>query len=150
MTWGRFQIGVTTYDEMLDILAPADVNWDRLFGNVEFMSEDHVDQGYVSVEACFYGDTLSGLNTYPQIDMLWLPYWVEEYGEPDVVTWAYYYEARSMIWAEEGILLVVDVEFVDSVILFPPIPSDELEGSWLMQAMPQENVSPPPTDLIEE
>jgi len=108
------------------------------FHNPEPYPAPEDDWGFI--EACFVDNTLGAMNI---VGSYWstsrtLDDWIEEYGPPDRVTWSRDYYTRSLIWAEAGMLVVIDVETesTSNVILFSPMPSGELDGSWLLDSLP--------------
>lgn len=140
-TWRGFQIGVTTYQELREELEPVRVYWDELHGHLEFDNQKPVlERDWLSFQACFVDNILSAMiqNTYYDIPSN-LDGLILMFGEPDKVTWGDDYYTRSLIWSEVGLLVVVDValEEISSFIIFPPIAGEDLEGSWLMQSLPQ-------------
>jgi hypothetical protein len=60
---------------------------------------------------------------------------VEEFGLPDAVGYCCEdFAYRILVWAEEGIMIDIDL-FEDersTIALFPPITTKELENSWIM------------------
>src|SRR5574341_1192468 len=73
---------------------------------------------------------------------------VETYGRPDRVTWGPDFNLRSLIWSEMGVLIFVPLSGRRGgpILLFPPIPSDALEASWLMASLPEGLVGSPEED----
>lgn len=139
-SWKGFQIGKTTFEEIIDIFKVEDVSWVNTKTYFDYISEDGTD--YV-VAACFSGDVLSALHYSPKgNENSFLGYFVENYGFPDYVTWSSYATERAAIWPEAGMLVTLEGvrEPVPTfVILFSPIPLEEFGESWLWQALPDEN-----------
>ncbi|MDH3943718.1 MAG: hypothetical protein OEV06_06485, partial [Anaerolineae bacterium] len=147
LTWRGLQIGVTTFDEMVEILQPHRLYRTQTLNKVIFQLEEKTwsDLGEV-VGACFLGNVLSTLEIYWSRDDF--PSHMEGlhsvYGKRDRVTWGYSAATRTMIWADDGLLVIVerimggdmDGELVYwSYILFPPIDPEKLDNSWLMRSI---------------
>ncbi len=143
-SWRSLTIGISTYTDLLRELPSATVGWNTYAGNLHLLNSERTPgnpEDWVVVEACFTDAmVLSVLNTD---DLDWpsnVDEWVAEYGPPDRVTWTTQYLDRSLIWAEEGLLAVVDMIFGDTfeVFLFSPISPHDLDSSWLMRSLPSE------------
>ncbi len=138
-SWRGLTIGVSTFDDVRRGLAPAEPWWDTQVGNLQFWNPTPSADEWSVVEACFVGNVLSALliSGGSEFARNSLDVWIAEYGRPDRVTWDSYF-SRSVIWAEAGILATIDVEFETTgfVILFSPIPRDQLEESWLLNSLP--------------
>lgn len=157
--WRGLQVGVTTYDEMVELLEPELVFRDVILDRIVFQQKFQYpgwDHPLNLLSACFWGDILSGLEIYRRNAEF--PYWIEElvelYGEPDRVTWGYDAKTRAMVWAEKGFMAIIenvlggDVAglYAGPYFLFSPINAEELEGSWIMQVIP---APPPPSELAK-
>lgn len=146
-TWNDITIGVSTYKDVQAQLAPAEEEGKTDRGVVLFLNHGE-DREWWFVEACFAEDKVSALNIYEsRVLNLYLEEWRDLYGEPDSTTWADDYSARSVIWAEEGILVVIEEYPYGSarnVIFFSPMPSQDLKMSWLFDALPSERLGHPP------
>jgi hypothetical protein len=120
----------------------ADLDWSAL-GRFTFTRRRTTIGGWDSVEACFVNDRLAILkiNGESQYDDMTLDDWVEQYSRPDRVTWSTDYYCRSVIWADDGVLVEichVYFKYTGGVILFSPIPPKKLETSWLLAGLPSE------------
>lgn len=150
-TWREIRIGVSTLDDMQAQLAIREMYWHYPRGHLKIKSQaPSEDSEWFSLQTCFAQDgTLSALNIRNRDIFRMLDDWVTEYGPPDRVTWGADYYSRSLIWAEAGMLAVVDAEFQSTVrlILFSPIPRDQLEDSWLMAGLPHWPDATPGGDL---
>jgi hypothetical protein len=156
-TWQRIIIGVSSISEVKERLtAVGGIERESSRRHLQFEhAEIHTsaDIPWREVRACFRGDKLIVLQIQAA-DEFNLPaeYWLDTYGQPDKVTWSPYYDDRSIIWAEEGILVLAAYDRIPrseppfyghywnstDIVLFPPIPSNELDGSWLVAGLPTE------------
>lgn len=150
--WNGLQIGVSTYQDVFSSLPGAEVVWRTRTGSASFRNPDGIFARWTLVKACFVKDKLSALKISGSDIEKSVPDWVEDYGDPDWITWGGDYYERSLIWAEAGLLAVIDL-FDDSseqLILFAPIPRCGLKTSWLSEAIMREqiggpgDVAPPP------
>lgn len=139
--------------EVEEQLSPATGEWQPDRGLYLFKYTRRLDLSHV--EVCVHEDKLIALNLFglrhgrlPQL----LSEWIARLGDPDLVTFADSYDARSIIWAEEGTLVVVEVYYEDdmtkegtvrNVILFSPIAPENLPTSWLVSQLPSEPGLPP-------
>ena len=144
--WKELHIGVTTYQEVTEFLSPEEILWYELIGHLVIKDSSFYSiKGESYIRACFVGDILSAMELY---DLSILPTTLDElisaYGNPDRVTWDYFYHNRMLIWAEIGIAASVnlgtDEDEIEIFFMFSPIPLEELEGSWLMQSLPKEGI----------
>lgn len=102
-------------------------------------------------KACFVDDKLSILftggdeNTFRKTP----EQIVEQHGKPFRVTWGPDFRTRTLIWPEMGFAIFMDMSGQASgeILLFPPMPSEALETSWLMMSLPTESVGSPPEDV---
>ena len=152
--WRGLQLGVTTYDEMVEVLEPEhiyrDVTLDRVVFKQEFRYPAY-EFPTNQLSACFLGDTLSALEIYNRNKEF--PGYpgglIEIYGEPSLVTWGYDAKTRAMVWAEKGFMAIIenvlggDVSglYAGPFFLFSPINAEELGDSWIMEVIPA-----PPTE----
>lgn len=138
--WGGIQIGKSTFDEVGNYLGKHGVWWNGTYGHLDY-SEGGPEKDWYSLDACYIGNILSAIRTSAwdklprELEAI-----IEQNGYPDRTTWGDEYRTRSLIWAELGMLVVVEVEYEERThfILFPPLPKEELETSWLMLNLPQE------------
>lgn len=151
LAWQGLQIGITTYEEMVELLQP-----DRVYryapnnrivfqrGNSDRLTNDPLK----ILGACFLGDTLSALEVYVSTEEFPsdIINFTRIYGAYDRVTWGYNASTRTMIWADDGVMAIIerivgghmDGELIMiPYILFPPIDPEKLGESWLMQWIPQ-------------
>ncbi len=150
-TWRQLTIGETKYGEIMQTLKPVQAQWVEFYGNMVFESRKPlIEQEWSRFEACFSGDILSAINVLGDQDQPeFLEGWLAIYGEPDHVTWGNDYFERSLIWFNEGILVVIELpeERRRNVMYFSPIPQDEVEANWLIQSLPKEGQEyPGPTN----
>lgn len=116
--------------------------------------EEHTGKSsrWYEADACFLDGRLSfleiGLAREPERTVV--SQIVEQYDYPDRVTWGTSYQDRALIWPDRGLLIFsVSSDWMNGpIILFPPMPSDTLETSWLMASLPDEALGGiPPTDV---
>lgn len=142
-SWNGFQIGKTTYEEMVQILNPESVRWITPNGKIVFKYT--IEDGTLGIiNACYSGNLLSALNYGTKGDeRSFQDYFVQNYGNPDYITWGGYATERTAIWPEKGRLVILEGGGLEpdptKVILFSPIPFEEFGESWLWQALPDEN-----------
>ncbi len=157
-SWNGLTIGQSTRSEVEAVLSPAQAE-DNSWGYTEFKipeGEEEIDaEEWFILVACFDGNILSMLNIYPGEDSAYyfrpMDEWIDEKGSPDHVTWGDEATSRSLIWPEDGLLVVASDSGnrdtgirTPNFLLFPPIARDELETSWLMSALPDEQWPIPP------
>lgn len=146
-TWNGLTIGVSTQQEVDSALAPVQGVWNDLGEYWEYLKpvSDAVQSEWYLVVACFKEDELSALQIFPMINSGFprtLDEWLVAYDKPDRVTWGDHLDSRSLIWAEDGLLVVVNYAVTtqrmetSSIILFSPIRQNELENSWLLNSLP--------------
>ncbi len=151
-SWNGLQIGITTYEEMREILAPTLVWWNGHYGHLYFEEyRPALEKEWGSFRTCFVGDRLSAMQFYDRSTFpITRKELISTYGKPDRVTWAHYYHNRILIWAERGIAVELDLategDKTAGILMFSPIPLEELEKSWLMQSLPKEGLGFPVTD----
>ena len=142
-TWRNLTIGVSTFDDVLKELSPASSSWDHRYGHVVIESTLPLREGnWGFIEACFSDDLVSALNVYPLDYPGDIYEWLEKYGKPNTVTWGYFFNDRSVIWFEHGILAVIDIDYQDTrnIILFSPIDRENFENNWVIDSLPLEGV----------
>lgn len=111
-SWNGIQVGKTTYDEMVDILRPELIYRTTSLDRVVFEMGDHVWNNHrETLSACFKGNLLSALEFYGNSeefpsDLLDL---IVLYGVPDRVTWGHNAANRTMVWAEEGLMVNIEL-----------------------------------------
>jgi hypothetical protein len=145
-TWNGLTIGKSTYQEVVQTLAPLTPAIDRDAGDIEFLYPQSLLYG---VSACFRGDVLTALKiTDDHQYERSLDEWVNQYGNPYFVTWSNDYYSRSVVWPEEGLLATVYVagETSSGVIVFSPILEEEFQDSWLVRVLPD---SPTPHTSLD-
>ncbi|MBN2499821.1 MAG: hypothetical protein JXB38_03575 [Anaerolineales bacterium] len=139
-SWKDLRIGKTTFEELIDILEVEEVSWSYTKTYFDYISEDGT---WDFVAACFSRDVLSMLEYgVPLGENSFENDFIQNFGNPDYVTWGGDAYTRTAIWPEEGMLVILE-EGSDptptAVILFSPIPFDEFGESWLWQALPDKN-----------
>jgi len=141
-TWHDLTVGVSMFEDVLAAFAPVEPFW-SYGGNLTFdfpPSDAPPYYLWLRVETCFTGNILSAMNIGGDADFnLTHSEWVAIYGRPDRVTWsAIDCDLRTLIWAEEGFLVVVGVESRETfrVTLFSPMTLSELENSPLLASFP--------------
>jgi hypothetical protein len=147
-SWNNITIGKTYWPGLIWRLGSIGF-WDRFDGNVLFQSNTS------SVEACFHYGKVVALRAGSGSISNTIPDWINIYGLPEIVTWSDTYGRRSVVWPEQGVMVVseflapggADIENTGTfgLYLFPPIAAGEFENSWLGRALPD---SPP--DLPDE
>ena len=140
-TWYGITIGKSTYQQFTNTLDSSSIWWDEREGNLYVENREITsERNWAFLEACFIGSIVSAINVIEGSFPLELEDFVAEYGPPDYVTWGNRYSERSLIWSEQGIFLVVGVEYEEkkTIILFSPIPVEDLQSSWLIQSLPKE------------
>jgi hypothetical protein len=145
IVWHGLTIGVSTLEDVKKALLINNVwyGWDKVRGNLLFQNPDYFSGTWSLVHACFAEEKLAAIDILATDFYKPLPDILAEYGNPDRVTWGNYYEERSLIWPEKGLLIVVGVGTNNEVrgsyaILFSPVPRCELEQSWVFQSLPKE------------
>jgi len=142
MDWQGARIGVTTFEEFSEIIGPHNVLWSQGDGNLRFFSELTVlEREWDEIRACFIGNRLSAIRTWEWEELpRTLDRIIEKYGFPDRSTWGWTYWHRTLIWPELGLMVQIDIETEKRsyFTLFPPIPTEGLENSWLIKNMPKE------------
>lgn len=137
-SWGDIQIGVTHYIDVLNLLDVNQVSWDHIYGQVkiEYNVMDNDRSTTVPLRTCFINDRIIFISAY---EFKKYPSSLHEmillYDDPDLVEWCYDdFYCRLLVWAEEGIMVDVDIETEDfyQIALFSPIPENELENSWIV------------------
>jgi hypothetical protein len=131
-----YKVGVTTYQKMIRTLEYDEIFWQYYYGHLVFtQEEDSMDDCcWGRIHTCFLDGRLSAiqgcdLDEFPET----IEGFVEEFGVPDVVTWAGIKEARTVVWVEHG-LIGCFLEFDGKncmIFLIPPMELSEFEGSWL-------------------
>src|SRR5574341_481486 len=133
-SWSGITIGVSTFEDLKQRLAPAEPQW-HPNGYVGFACESDDCQG---VEACFKGSIVSALLvTYGDYEYSTLDEWITAYGSPDLLTWSTVYDRRTLVWSEAGIAVevAVDSAYATSLVLFSPIPQRKLDDSWVAASL---------------
>lgn len=145
-TWHDLQIGVTSFDEVVEILEPDSVEWDSEYGNMVFRIEQ------AEIRMCFINNTLSSIMLYRLGEGKdYIDDYFEIFGKPDVITWGNSSGAlvsniyqRTAIWLEEGLIASIGLDEVhfgelEGWILIPPIYLP-YEKSWLNDVI---SIKPP-------
>ncbi len=149
VSWRSLTVGVSSFDDVAKTLVTDGViyGWDRDRGGMSFSSPGLYG---LEIDACFVGEMLAVLYRWGGVepDMAFSEL-TQNYGNPDLVTWANQIYQRSLIWAEKGLLVIVEVEMnlIDNklvangntqyILLFSPIPRCQLEESWIFQSLPK-------------
>ena len=132
-----FQVGVTTYEEMIETLEYDEIYWEYNSGHLVIEEkEPWTDDSWAWIQACFLDGRLSAIQTwnpkdYPET----IEDFVEEFGVPDLITWAGWLEERIAVWIELGLI----GDFFENtgerrmIFLIPPMELSEFEGSWLSE-----------------
>jgi hypothetical protein len=146
LTWRGLTVGISTLEDVIQVLNKEDGApywWNSAAGNLTFhYSLDETP--WTIVNACFVEGQLAALSILdPREFSKGVDALISEYGKPDRVTWGNWYEDRSMIWAEKGLLVIVKLAWEHEgkgyqTILFSPVSPCELERSWLYQSLPKE------------
>lgn len=147
VSWKGIRIGVSTFDDVQQALAPEEGDhfaWDTVRGNMSFWGSWDKYR-WTDVGTCFEDNKLSAMNISIAKEFLKpISDYVSNYGKPDVVTWGNRYYERSLIWAEKGLLVVAgDSEDTTKTsthrtILFSPVPRCDLSKSWIYLSLPTE------------
>lgn len=152
ISWRGLTIGITKFDDLINILTNekgTNYEWNTVVGNLSFsipfdpVNLDQEQHNGSSAEFCFAAGKLATMNVFMAIEFQEsLSSFITKYGKPDRVTWTNDYWQRSAIWAETGLLAIIDFgeneAQVYEVILFSPIPRCELTQSWVFAHLPQE------------
>jgi len=146
-TWNELTIGLSTLQDVDSALSPVQGIWHEHGQYWEYLKpvSDAAQSEWYLVVACLKEDQLSALQIFPMINSGFpgtLDEWLVAYDKPDRVTWGDHLDSRSLIWAEDGLLVVVYYAATkqrietSSIILFSPIQQNELENSWLLNSLP--------------
>lgn len=140
-SWNSLTIGISTEEVVTERLESEGTLVDASESYLQFvMLPPRTDSPWLGVQACFRDGILVVMQIDGASDLyLTVEDWVNKYGRPDRVTWSNSYISRTVIWAEEGIIALVDYQASASlsVVLFPPISRSDLAGNWLTAALPQ-------------
>lgn len=150
MSWQGLRIGEATLSDVSSTLGKEGV-LNSEYHSWRFHESNTDTLQWGSAEACFVDDKLAilyiELNRDPEL--MELEQVLNEYGSPNRVTWGTDYKTRALVWSEKGLLIFVRLSGLVNgpVVLFSPIPSTELEASWLMASLPDELYGSPPDDV---
>jgi hypothetical protein len=151
LSWKGLTIGESTLADVQSVLetegvqSPQDGAW--------WFEDLHEPRVWFNAEACFVDEKLSilyiGLDT---TDRMYLDEMFDEYGDPNRITWGQSYETEWYIWSEKGVAILVSkgIGLGFSFFMFSPIPSEALEGSWVMATLPQQEATPEPPAPTDE
>jgi len=139
-TWNKLTIGISSKADVDARFYPA-IGYVRpgTDDSILYWIQNEQSPDLLIIEACFRKSVLLALNIAGAKDLpRTLTEFIETYGPPDDVTWAYSYFDRSLIWGTQGILAVVSVtrEETFKVILFPSLSNEQLHTSWVRSSLP--------------
>jgi hypothetical protein len=140
--WQGLTIGVSSLAETSKVVMPdqetMQLDKDGYFFVVN--PDSSLRPLWHSVEGCITHDKLTVLNivsarSFPE----YVRDWVAALGQPDRVTWGRTYISRTIIWAQYGVVAVIDLATgsTSNVILVPPIAAENLDTSWLIASLPK-------------
>lgn len=148
-SWRELTIGESTLDDVQAVLETEGTR--SSLDNAWHFRDPHTPIIWFNAEACFVDERLSILlitidpdTRNRDVDQL-----LEEYGPPNRVTWGPDFASRSLIWSERGLLIFVSAAGGrgGSIVLYPPIPQDALQTSWLMASLPDGPIGSPVSDV---
>jgi hypothetical protein len=150
MTWHGLTVGQSTLEDVQSVLDAQGVQSSQ--DNGWQFDDIHEPRIWWDAEACFVEEKLSVLFIGVDLDLgrIGFDQLLEQYGDPDRVTWGTNYGNRVLIWSEKGLLVFVAAAggTPGSIVLFPPIPPESLETSWLMASLPDGPVGSPDADDV--
>lgn len=141
-SWSGLTIGISSLEDVNNRFAPSQGEWDTQRGNYSFLNTySSRDDTWSFVQTCFTGNTLSAMHIVGSEDLERpLSSWLDEYSNPNLVTWGGDYGTRSLVWASEGLLVVIDLysDYSAYAVLFSPLSRQELASSWVVAELPTE------------
>lgn len=146
ITWQGLTVGISTFEDVKQALVTDNnisYGWDTITGSMFFGNSYSIPTTWTIVTTCFVEGKLAAMNIKwaKEFNNMTLQDIIAKYGNPDRVTWANFYEYRSLLWSEKGLLIVVkeysNKVHVASVILFSPVLRCQLEQSWVYESLPK-------------
>lgn len=111
--WNGIQIGVTTFETVVETLNPEYIYWRFENGHLTFLEkrDRQAETTWNRFNACFHENVLTAIGLFPiglyaEEFPLSIADFFNRYGEPDYITWGDRPESRTLFYIDDGMIVI--------------------------------------------